>query len=1157
MKHADFVHLHVHTQYSLLDGMIFVERLVARAAELRMPAVAITDHGQMHGVVDFYSHAMKAGLKPILGVEAYIAPGNMRERSGGAADAANHLTLLARDETGYRNLVRLTSAANLEGFYYKPRVDKAFLRGHAAGVIALSGCLKGEVAQKILRGDAAGAEKAALELREIFGDGNFYLELQANGLAEQERANAGLAELGRRLGIATVATNDCHYLRQEDAPVHEVLLCINSGKTLQDQDRMRIGTDQLYFRTPEEMARLFAGAPEALRATIEIAERCNVGLKLGEFRFPAVEVPPGETPATQLRHLAAEGLAGRLGPGADAAARGAYEERLAYELGVIEKMDFPSYFLAVADFVHYAKASGIPVGPGRGSAAGSLAAWALGITDLDPLKYGLLFERFLDPGRKSMPDIDVDFEQNRRDEVIDYVRKKYGEDRVAQIVTFGKLKAKAVIRDVGRVLGMQYGEVDKISKLVPADAKMTLKRALEEEPRLAELRDNDPQVARLLEIAESLEGLNRHASTHASGVLISPEPLENLVPLFKDQKKDVRLTQFDMGGIEAIGLVKFDFLGLITLTVIQDAVRLIRAGQPPGEKPFDIADIPLDDPATYQLLASGRTAGIFQFESSGMRDTVVRMRPDKLDDLIALNALYRPGALEAGNVTLYLERRSGKQKVQYRHPVLRETLEATYGIPVYQEQVMQIATVLAGFTPAEADDLRKAMGKKKVEVMAQQKEKFVAGAAAKHKVPAALAEEIFNEIEHFAGYGFNKSHSAAYAFVAYQTAWLKTHHPREYLAALLTSEVADTDKIVQYIAECREMGITVLPPDVNQSERSFTVVPGGIRFGLAAVKNVGEGAIESIVAARAGGPFVSLFDFCARIDLRRVNRRVLESLVKCGAFDSLGARRAQLWEALDVATEAAAGAQRDRTDGQISLFAAAPQPVMEPRLPEVPEWPERQLLAGEKEALGFFVTGHPLAEFARELAKLTTPSRSFGELAEGAEVRVGGLVTAVKNYNDRKGDPMAFVTLEDLDGSFEVTIFSKLWKTCAQLVVPDAAVVVIGKANVSEAPGGREGAKPVVKILADEVLPIAQARERLVRSVHLRLLTPGLERATLDALGRLVRRHRGSVPLFVHLITPQHSEAVLRAGGGSLVRPAPELVSELEELLGKDAVNLR
>ena len=1140
-KHADFVHLHVHTQYSLLDGMILVSKLVKQAADFHMPAVAITDHGQMYGIVDFYNQAMHAGVKPILGVEIYVAPGSRFDKSGGPGGSANHLTLLARDETGYRNLVKLTSAANLEGFYYKPRIDKELLRAHSAGLIALSGCMKGEVAQKALRGDDAGAAKAAGEFRDIFGAGNYYFELMVNGMAEQEKANRALLALSKSTGIPVVATNDCHYLRQEDAPVHEVLLCIQTRKTLQDADRMRLSTDQFYFRPPEEMARLFAEIPEALRATVEIAERC-------EFRFPVVEVPEGATPASHLRRLAGEGLAARLGPAAEPARRGRYEERLSYELGVIEQMDFPSYFLAVWDFVRFAKTSGIPVGPGRGSAAGSLVAWVLGITDIDPIVYGLLFERFLNPGRKSMPDIDIDFEQVRRDEVLAYVRNKYGEDRVAQIITFGTLQAKGVIRDVGRVLGMPLAEVDKIAKLVPPELKITIKEALEKEPRLAELAAKDPQVARLLETAESLEGLNRHASTHASGVLISPEPLSNLVPLCKGSNGET-LTQFDMESVQEIGLVKFDFLGLITLTVIQDAERFIRSRQPPGEAPFSVQSVSLDDPATFKLLAGGATAGVFQFESSGMRDTVVKMRPDKLDDLIALNALYRPGPLKGGVVDLYLDRRHGKKAVQYRHPVLKETLEATYGLPVYQEQVMQIAAVLAGFTPSEADDLRKAMGKKKIEVMAKQREKFVTGAATQHKVPGPLAEEIFTEIEHFAGYGFNKSHSAAYALIAYQTAWLKTHYPVEYMAALLTSEAADTDKIVKYIAECREMGIKVLPPDVNASGSSFTVVEDSIRFGLAAVKNVGEGAIESIVAARTvHGRFTSLFDFCSHVDLRRVNKRVLEGLVKCGALDSVGARRSQMTEALDLAMEAAQGTQRDRNDGQVSLFAAAPQPLMEPMLPDVPEWPEHQLLALEKEALGFYVTGHPLGEFAGDLAKLTTASSDFEKLKEGAEIRVGGLVKTVKNYTDRKGETMAFVTLEDLEGTMEVTIFSKLFKTVAPLVVAEAALVVVGKANVTD--GG-------VKILADEVFPIAEAKERLTRAVHLRLLTPGLERELLEQVGSLVKKHRGAVPVYVHLVTPLHSEVVLKAGGSCLVRPAPEFVLGLEQLLGKDAVTLR
>ena len=1146
-KHADFVHLHVHTQYSLLDGMILVSKLVKQAAAFHMPAVAITDHGQMYGVVDFYGQALKAGVKPIIGVELYVAPGSRFEKSGGAGDAANHLTLLARDEIGYRNLVELTSAANLEGFYYKPRVDKDLLRAHAAGLIALSGCMKGEVAQKALRGDEPGAAKAAAEFREIFGAGNYYLELMINGIPEQERANRALIAVSKSSGVPVVATNDCHYLRHEDAPAHDVLLCIQTGKTLDEGGRMRLSTDQFYFRSPDEMTRLFAEVPAALRATVEIAERCNVELNLDEFHLPRFEVPADTTPAAYLCKLAEEGLARRLGPAATPERRRAYGERLTHELKVIGDMKFPGYFLVVWDFVNFARNQGIPVGPGRGSAAGSLAAWALGITDIDPIPYGLLFERFLNPGRKSLPDIDVDFDMDRRGEVIDYVRGKYGADNVAQIITFGTMAARGVIRDVGRVLGMPYADVDRIAKLVPGGPDVTLEIALEKEPRLGELAKQDTQVARLLEFARSLEGLNRHAGTHASAVVISHEKLTNLVPLCKVSDGEV-LTQFAMGDIEKIGLVKFDFLGLRTLTVLHDAVAHIRRAQPSAAEPFELGSIPLDDAEVFTSLASGATTGVFQLESSGMRDTVVKLRPDKFDDLIALLALYRPGPLDSGMVATYLARRHGREKVTYRHPVLKELLEPTQGVPIYQEQIMQIAVLLSGFSLGDADNLRRAMGKKDDKAMAATRQKFVDGAVTRG-VEAKLAEQVFNDIQPFAGYGFNKSHSAAYALLAYQTAWLKVHHPVAYMAALLSSEVDKTDKIVLYIAECREMGIKVLPPDINASGPSFTVVDGGIRFGLAAVKNVGEGAIESIVAARTThGRFTSLFDFCNQIDLRRVNKRVLEGLVKCGALDSVGARRAQLMEALDLAIESAQGAQRDRSQGQVSLFAAAAQPLMEPTLPDLPEWPEHKLLGLEKEALGFYVTGHPLAEFAGDLAKLTTPSRDFAALAEGAEVRVGGLVTVVKNYTDRKGETMAFVTLEDLDGTMEVTIFSKLFKVVAPLVVADAALVVVGKANVTE--GG-------VKILADEVLPIAAARERLVRVVHLRLLTTGLERETLEQVGRLVKSHRGAVPLYLHLAIPQHSEIVLRAGGGCQVRPSPELVQGLEQLLGKDAVTLK
>jgi DNA polymerase-3 subunit alpha len=823
-KHSDFVHLHVHTQYSLLDGMIFIDRLMERAREYRMPAVAITDHGQMHGVVDFYVKAGKAGLKPILGCEFYVAPGDMRDKSGRIGDASSHLTLLSRNNIGYHNLLELTTGANLEGFYYRPRVDKDFLQARSEGLLALSGCLNGEIPRALLRGDRKAAARAADGYRQIFGDGNFYLELQTNGIEEQTRANAEMISLGKEMGIPVVATNDCHYLSREDAPMHDVLLCIQTGKTLEDPARMRLSTDQFYFRSPEEMKELFSEIPEAISNTVEVAERCNVELELGKVFLPRFDVPEGETLRSYLRRLSEEGLSRRLGEMANGS-REEYRKRLDIELEVIEKMDFPGYFLVVWDFVNFARENGIPVGPGRGSAAGSLVAYALGITDIDPLPYGLLFERFLNPGRTSLPDIDMDFDMDRRDEVINYVRRKYGEQRVAQIITFGTLQARGVIRDVGRVMGLPYGEVDKIAKLVPQVLNITLDQAIKQEPRFGEQAEKNPQVARLLETARVLEGLNRHASTHAAGVVISDERLAGHVPLCRGSKGEV-LTQYAMDEVQKVGLVKFDFLGLRTLTVLHGAASLVRRRPDPESQAFDLQTIPLKDEETFRLLAGGATTGVFQLESSGMRDLLVKLRPEKFEDLIALLALYRPGPLNSGMVDDFIKRRHGRTEIVYPHPLLEEILKGTHGVILYQEQVMRIASVLAGFSLADADILRRAMGKKKPEEMSRQKERFLAGAA-EMRVPPAKAEEVFDLMAHFAGYGFNKSHSAAYAMITYQTAHLKAHYPVEFMAALLSSEADNTDKVVKCIAECREMDIPVLPPDVNLSEQQFTVAPTG------------------------------------------------------------------------------------------------------------------------------------------------------------------------------------------------------------------------------------------------------------------------------------------------------------------------------------------
>jgi DNA polymerase-3 subunit alpha len=1124
--------------------MIFIDRLMAQAQAFHMPAVAITDHGQMHGVIDFYRRASKAGLKPILGCELYVAPGDRREKVGRIGDIASHLTLLARNNIGYQNLVKLTTAANLEGFYYKPRVDKELLRAYGEGLIALSGCLKGEIPGRLLMGDKAGARRAAEEYRDIFGEGNFYLELQVNGIPEQEQVTPKMIALGKETGIPVVATNDCHYLKREDAPRHEALLCIQTGKTLEDEGRMRLSTDQFYFRSPQEMAELFAAVPEAISNTVEIAERCNVELEFGKVFLPHFDVPEGESPRGYLRRLSEEGLAAHLGDVSDEKRR-EYADRLDVELTVIEKMGFPGYFLVVWDFVNFARKNGIPVGPGRGSAAGSLVAYSLGITDIDPLPYGLLFERFLNPGRTSLPDIDIDFDMGRRDEVIDYVRKRYGEENVAQIITFGTMAARGVIRDVGRVMNLPYNDVDKIAKMVPQVLNITLKEALKQEPRFGELAGKDPKVALLLETAQALEGLNRHASTHAAGIVISDEPLTKHVPLCRGAKGET-LTQFAMDDIQRVGLVKFDFLGLRTLTVLHGAADMVRQRSAPEDRAFERAGIPLKDEETFRLLADGNTAGIFQLESSGMRDLLVKLRPEKFEDLIALLALYRPGPLASGMVDDFIKRRHGRTEIVYPHSLLEETLKETYGVILYQEQVMKIASTMAGFTLADADILRRAMGKKKPEEMATQKEKFITGAKEKG-IDGRKAEEIFDLIGHFAGYGFNKSHSAAYAMITYQSAYLKAHYPVEFMAALLSSEADNTDKIVKYMAGCREMEIRVLPPDVNHSNQQFTVVEGSIRFGLAAVKNVGEAAIEIILATREShGLFSSLDDFCKQVDLRKVNRRVVEGLIKCGAFDSLGARRSQLMESLDVAIDSAQAIQRDRARGQTNLFAAL-DPEEGPPLPEIEEWPENKLLALEKESLGFYITGHPLAALSKDLERLTVSSGELSDLADGKEVRVGGLISAIKQHRNKKGEAMAFVTLEDLYGFVEVVVFPKVYQAAFQVLQDDRPVVVRGRADVSETS---------VKVIADEFLFLEEAKESLVTGMHIRIVVTGITREFLENLRQLLQEYRGNGPITFHVTIPEHSETVLAAGNGYRVKPTKKLLHELEQLLGKDAVTL-
>ncbi|HPQ80804.1 MAG TPA: DNA polymerase III subunit alpha [bacterium] len=1049
---------------------------------------------------------------------------------------------MVKNREGYRNLCRLITSSYLEGFYYKPRIDKEILRQYSGGLICLSGCLKGEVSQALLEGRMEDARAAAEGLSSVFTENRFFLEVQDHGLPGQDRVRSGMVELGKELGIGLVATNDVHYIRREDASAHDALLCIQTGKTIADTKRMKLGSDQFYLKSAEEMAELFEDIPEAISNSIAVAERLNLELEFGKYHFPRFAPQNGEDLSSYLEAAAVKGLDSRW-PRIEArrgVARSLYDERLSTELGVIMKMGFAGYFLIVADFIGYARSIDLPVGPGRGSAAGSLVAYCLGITNIDPLEHDLLFERFLNPERISMPDVDIDFCMRRRPEVIEYVSKKYG--NVSQIITFGSMKARAAVRDVGRVMGLPYGDVDRIAKLIPATLGMTLAKALEIEPKLKDLSRKQEGVARLLEIAAAIEGFPRHASTHAAGVVISDEPLTEYVALYKGGNDDV-VTQYDMKSIEKIGLIKFDFLGLKTLTVIDDAIKMI--GRRTGEG-VDIDAIPLDDPLVYKKLSDGDTAGVFQLESSGMTDLVKKLKPNVFGDIVALVALFRPGPLGSGMVDDFINRKHGRTAIRYELPQLEEILRDTYGVIVYQEQVMRIANVLGNFSLGEADLLRRAMGKKKPEEMARQRERFLKGTA-ETKVSRQKAEHIFDLMAKFAEYGFNKSHSAAYALVAFQTAYLKFHHTTEYMAALLTTEKDNTDKILEYINDCRAHGIRVLPPDVNESERDFSVVGDSVmRFGLAAVKNVGEGAIESIVAVREeGGAFRSLFDFCERVDSRRVNKRVVESLIKCGAFDFTRAPRAALLAALDRAMEMAASRQRDRMTGQSNFFDAlgtGAADLQAPELPDVSEWGERQLLAYEKESLGFYITGHPLASYEEVLGRYAThDTATISDASDNQEVRLGGVSAKLREITTRRGDRMGFVTLEDLKGSAEVVVFSDVYAEATDLIKSDRPFFVIGQADTDG-----ESAK----VIAQQIFPIEEVAERLTKSIHFYLSQPEVTPNHLAQLKNVLSRYPGECPGFVHLVVPDRSETVLKLPSEMKLAPNSALVSAVEKLFG-------
>src|SRR3982075_2045244 len=1039
---SQFVHLHLHTDYSLLDGACDVEKLCQRVKELGMPAVAMTDHGNIFGAVHFVNAANHEGVKPIVGCELYICKKDDHniERTPPEGDTYNHLLVLAENDEGYRNLMKITSEASLHGFYYKPRVSKKFLAEHSRGLIGLSGCLKGEVAERLMEGNYDAARSAAGFYRELFGKDNFFLEIQDQGLEREHQIRSGLFQLEKDLGLPMVATNDSHYLCEDDAHGQDVMLCIQTGKSIQETNRMKFEGTQFYVKNGDEMLRVFKDAPQVLSRTLDIAERCNLRLEKVPSPFPHFDVPDGFTLDSYFEHITRQGFARRMESLRTLASNGRlkhslaeYEQRLARELAIIKQMKFSGYFLIVWDFIRYARERSIPVGPGSGSAAGALVAYSLGITDIDPLQHELLFERFLNPERISMPDIDIDFCMNRRGEVIEYVTHKYGRENVAQIITFGTMAAKAAIKDVGRVMDMPYSDVDRIAKMVPTTLNIKLDDALKESVALQEAYQKDPQVRQLLDTALKLEGLVRNSGVHAAGVVISPRPLIELVPLHKT-KNDEIVTAFDMVAIEKMGLLKMDFLGLTTLTILDDTIKLIAqtqgkdAGGGARATLITLDEIPLEDHETYEkVFHRGLTSGVFQFESHGMRDVLRRYQPNSIEDLTALNALYRPGPIQGGMIDDFVERKHGRRKVEYELPELKEILEETLGVIVYQEQVMQIANRLAGYSLGDADLLLRAIGKKKAEEMAQQRQRFVEGAA-QRKYPPKKIEKIFDLMAQFAGYGFNKSHSAAYALLAYHTAYLKTHYPVEFMAALLTSVTGNTDDVVKYINECREMGIAVEPPDINVSDANFTPHGEAIRFGLAAVKNVGGNGIESIVAGRKklGRPFRSFYEFCEEVDLRLLNRRVLESLIKSGAMDCFG-HRAQLMQALDTAIEQAQKTQRDAESGQHGLFGVFADETAQQAsdaLPNTPDWDEHTRLSAEKEILGFFITGHPLEKYKdklEDLRALTTADIAGIKASTGKDenICIAGIITNLRVLKSKKGDFYAQGALEDMVGSVE------------------------------------------------------------------------------------------------------------------------------------------
>jgi len=1155
-----FVHLHVHTQYSLLDGANKIGPLIDHAKASGMEAIAITDHGNMFGAVEFYQKARAAGVKPIIGCEAYLAPGKRTDRtqvprSDDFDGGGNfHLILLAQNREGYRNLCKLLTTAYQDGLYYKPRIDKEILAELSGGLIVLSGCLSGEIARWLRQDRMDKARETAESYAKMF-PGRYYLELQDNKL--HSPYNEALREIGKQVGLPLVATNDCHYLHREDAKAHEVLLCIQTGKTMADETRWRFDTDELYVKTPAEMASAFGADAEELRNSVEIARRIDFEFEFGKFHFPVFKSGPGVDLDAEMERRAREGLTARL---AEIRARRAdfdesqYQERIDREIPVIRDMGFAGYMLIVADFIGYARGLGIPVGPGRGSVVGSLVSYALGITEVDPVEHRLLFERWLNPGRKSMPDIDVDFCFERRDEVLDYVRKKYGDDHVAQIITFGTIKGKQAIRDVGRVLGLSFAETDKIVKLYPAPKQgrdFPLADALEMEPRLKAERKLHPD---LFNYAFKLEGLLRHASRHAAGVVISDQPLTDLVPLYVDKERDeaaLAITQYSMKGVEEIGLIKFDFLALKNLTLIADTLALIKAG---GKAPPDLNRLRLDDADTYKMLSRGDTVGVFQLESSGMRRFITELKPTCFDDVIAAGSLFRPGPLDAIQdgktmVQHYVDRKHGKEPVEYDHPLLEPVLRDTYGVIVYQEQVMRAAQALAGYSLEQADILRAAMGKKNHAVMEKERERFIEGAK-KNGVNAVLANSIFEKIETFASYGFNRSHAAAYALTTYTTAYLKAHYPHEFMAALMSLDMDDVDKTYKNIAALRDMKIAILPPDVNQSRVKFTVAGGAIRFGLAAIRGVGSKPAEAIIAEReANGPFESMADFCMRVGTQLISRRVLDALIKCGAFDSVSAVRAALMAEAEQAIKLAQKAQSDAEKNQIGLFGGAVKvPKLAAREP-IPEWDAREKLKFEKEALGFYITAHPLDKYDRDLARISkVTTADLSAAPDGSPVQIAGVIHAVKLKNNKSGKRYATFSLEDREGAVEAIAWSETYQKFEAIIMGDEPVVARGKLDVDD---------ERAQIILESLVPLDSALLDSIREVRITAPMSRLENGGLDALKAMLSRYRGKSMTYLHLSLEDGREAVMLLGDSYRVTPTDTFIAEMEQIFSPGAVELR